>query len=87
MQNSTYIFASLVGTYNGRFRIKQHRDDMPDFKFSQPRSAGPHVTLQQKMYSFDEAHPAIAEQHYLRSADQNGLLDKERASMAKKKER
>lgn len=29
------------------------------------------VPVKQKVYSFDSAHPALAQQHYLRTADQN----------------
>lgn len=39
----------------------------------------------QHVYSFDEAHPAIAEQHYLRSPDQDALLQEERRRAAAKK--
>ncbi|KAL6761373.1 hypothetical protein V8C86DRAFT_3088623 [Haematococcus lacustris] len=70
-----------------RFRIKQHRDDQPDVRYSQPRSQGPHVVLGQHTYSFDPAHPAMAGQHYLRSQEQEGLLAEERRLAALKQRR
>ncbi|GAX73021.1 hypothetical protein CEUSTIGMA_g473.t1 [Chlamydomonas eustigma] len=68
--------------YYDRFRVKQHREDMPSYRFSQPRSYGPHEQIHQKAFQFDEAHPALAEQHYLRSPEQNLLLEKERLALA-----
>ena len=40
------------------------------------------VEVNQKQYAFDEAHPALAEQHYLRTREQNRMLEKERIIMA-----
>ncbi len=49
-----------------------HKHIMPaEHKFSQPRSEGPHVAVKQMLWSFDGAHPALAGQHYMRTADQN----------------
>ncbi|GMH35407.1 hypothetical protein BSKO_03275 [Bryopsis sp. KO-2023] len=64
--------------YFNRYRVKQHKGSIPDFKFSQPRSAGPQETLKQARWSFDEAHPALAADHCLRSSKQNQMLEEER---------
>eukprot|EP00803_Ostreobium_quekettii_P010555 evm.model.scf_376EXC.5 EVM.evm.TU.scf_376EXC.5 scf_376EXC:50420-62632(+) len=60
------------------FRVKRHRPSVPDFKFSQPRSAGQQAPLRQVGWSFDEAHPALAEGHYLRTPQQNRMLEDEK---------
>ena len=88
--------AGFVSNFNGRerrssdlskqffskYRLRQHRDDTSPHRFSQPRSDGPMAGIQQKEYAFDEAHPALAEQHYLRTPDQNRMLEKERIVLA-----
>ena len=33
-------------------------------------------------YTFDEAHPALADQHYLRTTEQNKMLEQERTAVA-----
>ena len=58
--------------------MKQHHDDQPDYKYSQPRSGQLQITLGQKLYSFDEAHPALAALHFKRNAAQNRKLENER---------
>lgn len=58
--------------------MKRHRPSVPDFKFSQPRSTGEQAPLRQVGWSFDEAHPALAEGHYLRTREQNRMLEDEK---------
>ena len=40
-----------------------------------------------KVYAFDEAHPALAEQHYLRTLEQNRMLERERITAAAEQEK
>jgi len=40
-----------------------------------------------QVYTFDEAHPALADQHYLRSPEQNKMLERERTAMAAEQEK
>eukprot|EP00798_Chlamydomonas_sp_ICE-L_P014795 gene14795-20846_t len=70
-----------------RYRTKEHRNDLPAYKYSQPRSFGPHVPVTQKMFGFDDAHPGIAEEHFLRSPKQNKMLEKERMKEAERTRR
>lgn len=58
------------------YRLRKHREaqGVPDHRYSQPRSLGAHAPIQQKYFSFDEAHPAIATEHCLRSPGQNHML-------------
>ena len=45
-----------------------------------------HSLASWKVYAFDEAHPALAEQHYLRTMEQNRMLEMERMDAAKERE-
>ncbi|GLC54736.1 hypothetical protein PLESTB_000900700 [Pleodorina starrii] len=72
-----------------QYRLRKHREQqgVPDFRFSQPRSQGAHVPLSQRYFSFDEAHPALAEQHYIRSPAQERALQTERRKLQEEKMR
>lgn len=67
--------------------MKQHNSNTPDFKFSQPRSMHPQGILKQARWSFDEAHPAIAADHCLRTREQDHLLKQSRQAAALKMNR
>ncbi|EFJ50766.1 hypothetical protein VOLCADRAFT_103831 [Volvox carteri f. nagariensis] len=75
--------------FYGQYRLRKHREahGVPDYRFSQPRSFGAHAPLQQRCFSFDEAHPAIAEQHYARSPAQERELEAERRKLWQEKAR
>ncbi|GIL70334.1 hypothetical protein Vretimale_3452 [Volvox reticuliferus] len=72
-----------------QYRLRKHREPqgVPDFRFSQPRSYGAHSPLPQRYFCFDEAHPALAEQHYARSPVQERELQAERRKLQKEKAR
>lgn len=40
-------------------------------------------TVLRQAFGFEEAHPALAEQHYLRTPEQNRMLEKEAIKAAK----
>lgn len=65
--------------------MKQHMGKVPDYKFSQPRSKEPQSPLKQARWSFDEAHPALAANHYLRNQQQDKQLEEERWKQAMQK--
>ncbi|PNW74520.1 hypothetical protein CHLRE_12g492850v5 [Chlamydomonas reinhardtii] len=75
--------------YYNTYRLRKHREaqGVPDHRYSQPRSLGAHAPIQQKYFSFDEAHPAIATEHCLRSPGQNHMLQAERQKMQQAKMR
>ncbi|KAG2452703.1 hypothetical protein HYH02_002935 [Chlamydomonas schloesseri] len=81
--------SELSEQYYNTYRLRKHREaqGVPDHRFSQPRSFGVHAPIQQKYFSFDEAHPAIATEHCLRSPGQNHLLQAERQKMQQAKMR
>ncbi|KAG1668901.1 hypothetical protein FOA52_016070 [Chlamydomonas sp. UWO 241] len=63
--------------YYARYRLKQHHPESPQHVYSQPRSAGPMTSVRTQAFAFDEAHPALAGQHYLRTLEQNRALEEE----------
>lgn len=88
MQKSLWLYTHGVSTVRNifsRYFVKQHINEVPDYKFSQPRSKDPQSALKQARWSFDEAHPALAADHYLRNQEQNKLLEDERWKNAMQK--
>ncbi|GFR46503.1 hypothetical protein Agub_g8083 [Astrephomene gubernaculifera] len=76
--------ASMVSDrYFDQYRLRKHREaqGVPDYRYSQPRSHGAHVPVQPRNFSFDEAHPALAQEHYVRSPAQDAMLQAERRKM------
>ncbi|KAG2492054.1 hypothetical protein HYH03_009552 [Edaphochlamys debaryana] len=80
---------ALAEEYFQQYRLRTHRESqgVPSYRFAQPRSHGPMEAVSQKYFSFDEAHPAIADQHYHRSNKQDGVLAAERRKMQQEKMR
>lgn len=60
-----------------RYKTKTHLEYVPDYRFSQPHSSGPQAPLPPKVFSFDDAHPALAGSHYLRTGEQELALKAE----------
>jgi hypothetical protein len=55
--------------------VRRHREPWaPAFKFSQAGAAGPQGALTARTFSFDDAHPAVAQQHCLRTQQQNEAI-------------
>ncbi|PNH10404.1 hypothetical protein TSOC_002848 [Tetrabaena socialis] len=81
--------SDVSNSYYPKWRLRKHLEPygVPAHRFSQPRSQGLHVPLTPSQYSFDEAHPAMAEQHYARSPAQEAVLQTERRKMQQEKMR
>eukprot|EP00873_Tetraselmis_striata_P008650 jgi/Tetstr1/428914/TSEL_018890.t1 len=54
------------------------------WRHSQPQSRGAMVPVEVVTFNFDEAHPAVAEEHFKRSQEQNKLLEAERKAQEAK---
>ena len=57
--------------YYEKWRVRKHRPSSPDYKWSQAGSDGPVLAVKQQVFCFDAADPSHADQHYLRTHDQN----------------
>jgi hypothetical protein len=53
------------------WRLRRHHPETPDYKYSQAAAEGPLAPVKQQLWNFDQLHPAFADQHYLRTYEQN----------------
>ncbi|KAK9829820.1 hypothetical protein WJX72_008055 [[Myrmecia] bisecta] len=56
------------------YKLKLHKENVPDWRFSQPHAQGHRARINQVAWSFDAAHPALAKVHYLRTKEEDDLL-------------
>jgi len=69
--------------FHKRWRAGLADPNYPPWKHSQPQSDGKLYPVEIKVFNFDEAHPAVAHEHFKRSNEQNHILVAEAERAAK----
>ncbi|DBA93258.1 TPA: hypothetical protein ACH3X2_003549 [Trebouxia sp. C0005] len=70
--------------YDARFKryvLRSHKENVPDYRYSQAMAEGPQSPLRQSLFSFSKLHPALADKHYLRTSEENQRIHDARFRM------